>query len=137
MQVKIKRIDDAYGFEAENETHKKFIMDANLSIGGNGQGFSPMQTLLAAIGGCSSIDMVSILKKQKQNITDFQITVDADREQGVEPSLFTTIHVIYHLKGDIDTEKAQRAADLSIEKYCSVAKILEKTAKITYEVKVN
>jgi putative redox protein len=137
MQVNIKRIDDAFGFEAENETHKKFIMDANPSIGGNGQGFSPMQTLLAAIGGCSSIDIVSILKKQKQEINDFHITIDAEREQGKEPSLFTTIHVKYHLKGNIDPEKAKRAAELSIEKYCSVAKILEKTAKITYEVILN
>ena len=137
MQIKIKRIDDAYGFEAENETHKKFIMDANTSMGGKGQGFGPMQTLIAAIGGCSSIDIVSILKKQKQEIQSFEIVIDAEREPGKEPSLFTTIHIKYFLTGNIDPEKAQRAAELSIEKYCSVAKILEKTAKITYEVKVN
>ena len=63
--------------------------------------------------------------------------MDAEREQGKEPSLFNTIHVSYYLSGDIDLDKAQRAADLSIEKYCSVAKILEKTAEITYTVKVN
>jgi len=137
MQIKIKRFDDAYGFEAVNETHNKLIMDANASIGGGNKGFTPMQLLVAGIGGCSSIDIVNILKKQKQEIKGFDITVDAEREQGKEPSLFTTIHVSYHLSGDIDFEKAQRAADLSIEKYCSVAKILEKTAKITYSVKVN
>jgi putative redox protein len=137
MQIKIKRFDDAYGFEAENETHNKLIMDANAAIGGGNKGFTPMQLLIAGIGGCSGIDIVSILKKQKQEIKGFDITVDAEREQGKEPSLFTTIHVSYHLSGDIDLDKAQRAADLSIEKYCSVAKILEKTAKITYTVKVN
>jgi putative redox protein len=137
MQVTIKRFDDAFGFEAENETHKKLIMDANSAFGGSNQGFSPMQTLLAAIGGCSGIDIVSILKKQKQEIKGFDIKVDAEREQGKEPSLFTTIHISYHLSGNIDADKAQRAADLSIKKYCSVAKIIEKTAKITYSVKVN
>jgi putative redox protein len=137
MQIKIKRFDDAFGFEAENETHNKLIMDANTAIGGGNKGFTPMQLLVAGIGGCSGIDIVSILKKQKQEIKGFDITVDAEREQGKEPSLFTTIHVAYHLTGDIDADKAQRAADLSIEKYCSVVKILEKTAKITYSVKVN
>ena len=137
MQIKIKRFDDAFGFEAENETHNKLIMDANAAIGGGNKGFTPMQLLIAGIGGCSSIDIVSILKKQKQEIKGFEITIDAEREQGKEPSLFTIIHVSYHLSGDIDLDKAQRAANLSIEKYCSVAKILEKTAKITYTVKVN
>ena len=137
MQVTIKHIDDAYGFEAENESGKKITMDANAAFGGNNLGFTPMQLLIAAIGGCSSIDIVSILKKQKQEIKSFDIKIDADREQGKEPSLFTNIHVSYFLTGKIDLDKAQRAADLSIEKYCSVAKILEKTATITYSVKVN
>jgi len=137
MQVTIKHINEAFGFEAENETGKKITMDANAAFGGNNLGFTPMQLLIAAIGGCSSIDIVSILKKQKQDIKSFDIKVDADREQGKEPSLFTNIHVSYFLTGEIDPEKAQRAADLSIEKYCSVAKILEKTAIITYSVKVN
>jgi len=137
MQITIKRIDDAFGFEAENESHKKITMDANAAFGGSNLGFTPMQLLIAAIGGCSSIDIVSILKKQKQAIKSFDIKIDADREQGKEPSLFTNIHVSYFLTGDIDLDKAQRAADLSIEKYCSVAKILEKTATITYSVKVN
>jgi putative redox protein len=137
MQVKIKRFDTDYGFEAVNENDKKLVMDAGPAIGGHGQGFSPMQTLLAAIGGCSAIDIVSILKKQKQDIQDFEMIVDGHREPGAVPSPFTAIHIIYHLKGNIDKEKAQRAADLSIEKYCSVSIMLEKTAKITYEVKIN
>jgi len=137
MQVKIKRFDNDYGFEAVNDTGKKLVMDAGPANGGHSQGFSPMQTLLAAIGGCSAIDIISILKKQKQEITDFEMTVDGDREKGAVPSPFTAIHIIYHIKGNVDQEKAQRAADLSIEKYCSVSIMLEKTAKITYEVKVN
>lgn len=137
MQVKIKRIDDDYGFEATNEAGKNLFMDAGPATGGKGAAFSPMQAVLAAIGGCSGIDIVSILKKQKQEIESFEMIIDGAREKGAVPSPFTAIHIIYHLKGKIDKEKAQRAADLSIEKYCSVSKMLEKSAKITYEVKVN
>ncbi len=137
MLVKLKRFDSDYGFEATNEAGKKLTLDAGPAIGGHGQGFSPMQAVLAAIGGCSGIDMISILKKQKQEITDFEMTVDGTREQGAVPAPFTAIHIIYHVMGNVDRDKAQRAADLSIEKYCSVSKMLEKSAKITYEVKVN
>lgn len=137
MLVKIRRFDEDYGFEATNEAGKTLTLDAGPAIGGHGQGFSPMQTLLAAIGGCSGIDMISILKKQKQEITGFEMTVDGAREQGAVPAPFTAIHIVYHIKGNVDAEKAQRAADLSIEKYCSVSKMLEKSAEITYEVKVN
>ncbi len=137
MQVKIKRFDNDYGFEASNEAGKILTLDTGLAFGGHGQGFSPMQTLLAAIGGCSAIDIISILKKQKQEIESFEMIVDGEREKGAIPAPFTSIHIVYHLKGNIDKEKAQRAADLSIEKYCSVSVMLEKTAKITYEVKIN
>ncbi len=137
MQIKIKRFDNDYGFEASNDRNNKLVMDTGTDFGGHGQGFSPMQTLLAAIGGCSAIDIISILKKQKQEIEDFEMIVNGHREKDTVPSPFTSIHIIYHLKGNIDKEKAQRAADLSIEKYCSVSVMLEKTAKITYEVKIN
>ncbi|HWY37533.1 MAG TPA: OsmC family protein [Bacteroidia bacterium] len=137
MQIKIKRFDSDYGFEAVNDTGKIIRMDAGHATGGHGQAFSPMQTVLAAIGGCSGIDMISILKKQKQQIESFEMIVDGEREKDAVPAPFTAIHITYHLKGKIDQEKAQRAADLSIEKYCSVSKMLEKSAKITYEVKIN
>jgi putative redox protein len=137
MHIKIKRFDSDYGFEAINEAGKTLTMDAGPAIGGHGQGFSPMQTVLAAIGGCSGIDLISILKKQKQEIESFEMTVDGEREKDAMPAPFTAIHIVYHIKGKVDKDKAQRAADLSIEKYCSVSKMLENSAKITYEVKVN
>jgi putative redox protein len=96
-----------------------------------------MQLLLAAIGGCSTIDIVSILQKQRQPLEDISITVDGEREPNVEPSLFQTIHVHYVLKGDLDEEKVRRAVDLSMQKYCSVAKTLEKTAHITYDFEIS
>ena len=137
MQIKLRRIDNDYGFEASNEQGAKLTLDANVAAGGNGLGLTPMQAVLAAIGGCSAIDIVGILKKQKQEIASFEMTVDGTREPGAVPAPFTAIHITYHLSGTIDKDKAQRAADLSIEKYCSVSKMLEKSAKITYEVQIH
>lgn len=96
-----------------------------------------MEMLLMAIGGCSGIDVVSILKKQKQEIKNFSIEVDGEREAGKEPSLYKHIEVVFLLEGDMDPSKAKRAVELSMDKYCSVAKTLEKTAEINYSVKLN
>lgn len=137
MLIRLRRFDSDYGFEAVNEAGATLTLDAGPAIGGHGQGLSPMQAVLAAVGGCSGIDIIQILKKQKQEITHFEMSVHGLREPGAIPSPFTAIHIVYHLSGKVDAEKAQRAADLSIAKYCSVSKMLEKSAKITYEVQVN
>lgn len=95
-----------------------------------------MQLLLVAAASCSSIDIISILKKQKQPLKDIKITVQGEREKDKVPSLFTDIHIHYKLFGDLNEDKVKRAINLSIEKYCSVSKTLEVTAKITtsYEI---
>lgn len=136
MRINVKRIDSDFNFEASNEDGNTVLIDGTPAIGGNNKGMRPMQLLLAAIGGCSAIDIVSILRKQKQEVDSFEIEVDGDREPvGIEGySLFKTIEVNFILKGNIDIEKAERAVKLSMEKYCSVTKTLEPTAKITYKV---
>jgi putative redox protein len=93
--------------------------------------------LLAAVGGCSAIDVILILKKQKQKIDDFQVEVEGDREKIEDHSLFRNITLHFKIKGEVELEKAERAVKLSIEKYCSVSKTLEPTAKINYKVSVN
>lgn len=137
MKVHLKRLDEAFHFEATNEEGRSMQFDAGPNIGGGNKAVRPMQTLLMALGGCSAIDIVSILNKQRQVLDDFQIDIDGAREQGKEPSLFRTIHVIYRLAGPAEPEKVKRAVALSMEKYCSVAKTLEKTAAITYEILLN
>lgn len=138
MRVELKRVDDAFHMEARNEDGKVVHMDAAEKIGGRNNGVRPMQMLLMALGGCSAIDIVLILKKQRQEIEDFEIVVDGEREEVKDgAALFETINVEFKLKGKIDKEKAERAVALSMEKYCSVTKTLEKTAKITYSVSVN
>jgi putative redox protein len=80
--------------------------------------------LLMGIAGCSAIDVIMILKKQKQDVQDYKMVVNGDREAGKEPSLWKNVNIEFHLYGDIDQDKANRAVDLSINKYCSVAATL-------------
>lgn len=137
MKIVIKRTDDDFGMEAKNEDGNIITMDGPPNLGGHNSGFRPTQLLLAAVGGCSAIDVVMILKKQKQRIDSFEIEVDGEKEKVEEYSLFKDITIHFKLKGKIELEKAERAVQLSIEKYCSVSKTLEPTAKISYKVSVN
>jgi putative redox protein len=137
MKINIKRLDNDFHMEASNEDGNTLQMDGSPDIGGKGKGMRPMQLLLAAVGGCSAIDVILILKKQKQIIESFEVEVDGEREKIEEYSLFKDICLHFKLKGKIDVDKAEKAVKLSIEKYCSVSKTLEPTAKITYKVTVN
>jgi putative redox protein len=139
MRINLKRVDNDFNFEASNDDGNTISIDGAPDIGGHNKGMRPMQLLLAALGGCAAIDIILILKKQKQVIEFFDIEVDGEREattsEGV--SLFRTIEVHFILKGNIEQSKAERAVQLSMEKYCSVTKTLEPTAKITHRVTIN
>lgn len=138
MKVTLTRLDDAFHFEARGEGGVSMHFDASPDIGGHGLGVRPMQALLMAVGSCSAIDVLSILKKQRQHVTGCHIEIDGARQQGQEPSLWERVHVIFLLEGEIAPEKAQRAVQLSMEKYCSVSKTLEGAgATITWGVRVN
>ena len=138
MKISIERLNDAVHMEASNEDGATLQMDGTDAIGGINGGFRPMQMLLAAAGGCSAIDVVGILKKQRQNPDDLKVEVTGERVHVEEYSEFKSIHVHFVLKGShLDEKKVARAIDLSLSKYCSVSKTLEKTAKITssFEIK--
>lgn len=138
MRIELKRLDDSFHFEAKNETGNIAHMDAGEGTGGHNKGVRPMQMLIMGLGGCSAIDIILILKKQKQVIEDFEISIDAEREKDKEPALWQFVEIHYKLKGKIDIAKAERAVALSLEKYCSVSKTLEIAgAKINYKVSVN
>lgn len=138
MKVTLTRLDDAFHFEARGEGGVSMHFDASPDIGGHGLGVRPMQALLMAVGSCSAIDVLSILKKQRQHVTGCHIEIDGARQQGQEPSLWERVHVIFLLEGEIAPEKAQRAVQLSMEKYCSVSKTLESAgATISWDVRVN
>lgn len=127
-----------FTFTATDSTSQQFSIDIPVDQGGNGNGVRPMQTVLAALGGCSGVDIVSILKKQRETFTSLKIEVDGERETGKEPALWKSAHVRYLLTGDVHPDKVYRAALLSIEKYCSVAETLRRAgAEITWDIYVN
>lgn len=136
ITVEINRVDNDFRMEAINEKGNSIFMDAGPADGGHDSGFRPMQLLLGAFGGCSAIDLISILRKQREPLKDLKITVTGEREQGVVPAVYTEVHAHFKLFGEINADKAERAVQLSVEKYCSVAKTLEKTAKITHSFEI-
>lgn len=136
MKIHIKRINEDFQMEAVNEEGNTIMMDGSPSIGGANLGMRPMQLLLAAIGGCSAIDVIHILKKQRQVITSFSVEVDGISEPVDDYSLYRNITVLFRIKGNVDVKKALKAAQLSFEKYCSVSKTLEHTANIEFKVSV-
>ena len=129
--ITMERIDDHMNFKATNATGNTILMDASDAIGGKGNGVRPMETLLMGVAGCSSIDVVMILQKMKQPLEDIKVKVSATREKNGDATEFSTIHIHFDLWGELKESKAQKAIDLSLEKYCSVSKMLEKTAKIS------
>lgn len=140
MKIEIQRLNDAVHMEAKNEDGITLHMDGTSDIGGINGGFRPMQMLLAAAGGCSAIDVVGILKKQKQNPEDLQIEVTGERVtvEGEQYTEFKTVHLHFILKGEhLNEKKVARAIDLSLNKYCSVSKTLAKTAEITSSYKIS
>src|ERR1700712_1809506 len=107
IKVEIDRVEGDFGFEAKDANGHTIRFDTSPETGGVNFGVRPMQALLMAIGGCSGIDIVSILKKQRQPIEGFHMTIEGEREAGVEPSLWQEVTIVFELKGEIDPPKAR------------------------------
>ncbi len=137
MNIKLKLVNHAYHFEAVNEQGNTVNLDANPAIGGENMGFRPMETLLAGLGGCSAIDILSILRKQQEVIDDFKIEINATRREQEVPAIFEQINIQFIVKGKVDEEKLKRALKLTFEKYCSVANILGRSATINFSYILN
>ncbi|OUX37657.1 MAG: OsmC family peroxiredoxin [Flavobacteriaceae bacterium TMED42] len=137
MKVNLNRINQNYLFEVTNDNGHKVLLDNKSKKEGKVEGASPMELLLAALAGCSGIDIIAILNKQKINPTDLKMNVEGERIPNVAPSLFYKIKVNVRLEGDIPAEKAKRAVCLSFDKYCSVAKTLEYSTPIKYSIFLN
>ena len=106
------------------------------SAGEENLGPSPMEMLLLGLGGCSAFDVVTILEKMRQDVSDCELELEAERAEDA-PRVFIRIHCLYVVTGpNIDPAKAERAVNLSAEKYCSATAMLSKTASITHEIVV-
>jgi len=128
--VRVKWID-GIRFVATDSVGHSIVMDASKQVGGEGSGFSPLQLLLAALGGCTGIDIVDIMRKQRQPVDDLEIVVSGERVEE-PPRVYKKIHVEYRVKGkDIKEKAVQRAIRLSEDKYCSVGAMLKANAAVT------
>lgn len=133
-----ERTNPDFEMTITDATNNSMVIDIPVDQGGNGNGMRPMQTVLAALCGCSAVDVVSILKKQKQELKGFKITVDGEREKGKEPSVWQMVDLVFELTGDVEPSKGFRAVKLSVDKYCSVAETVRRAgATISYKVIVN
>ncbi len=118
-------------FTGKNEKGSEIVMDI-----GDDKGVRPTQMALMAIGGCTAVDVVSTLEKMRQKVDDLEIVVEGLRRDE-HPRYFEEITITYRLKGELDSDKVERAIKLSKEKYCSVSNMFEPKAKITYSFEIN
>ncbi|RXK47569.1 OsmC family protein [Aquirufa rosea] len=139
MEVVLHRVDQDFHFEARGSSSVPVHIDAAENIGGHNAGARPMELLLMGLGGCTAIDVILILKKQRQVVDDFQIRISGTREkiEGTEKTPFRVINIQFELKGNIDGGKALKAIQMSMDKYCSATAQLEPSSTITHSLLLN
>lgn len=131
MHVSVKWIDGV-SFVGESETGHAVVMDGAPENGGRNIGMRPMEMLLIGMGGCTSFDVVTILKKARQQVIDCVAEITAERAAEI-PKVFTKIHVHFVVTGDnLNPAQVERAVKLSAEKYCSASIMLSKSVEITH-----
>ena len=135
MDVRIKLVEDVT-WVASGDSGHGVVIDGAPSIGGKNLGMRPMEMLLVSLGGCTAMDVASILRKQRQEVTDLEIRVNGERATEV-PKVFTRIELNYVVYGrGLRTDAVERAVNLSRETYCSVSKMLEQSVPITHTVQI-
>ncbi len=139
MRIELNRVNDAFHFEAKGASDVIVNIDAAENIGGNNAGARPMELLLMGLGGCTSIDVILILKKQRQVIEDLKLVINGERQkiEGTEMTPFTKVNIHFIFKGNLDIKKIEKAIELSMEKYCSATAQFAPLASITHSVEIN
>ena len=135
MKIKVSWVGAA-AFIGESSTGHKVVMDGPTEGGGRDLGPRPMEMLLLGTGACSSYDVVSILKKSRQNVSTCEVVVSSERAES-EPKVFTRIHIHFKISGtDLKEKQVERAISLSAGKYCSASIMLGATAEITHDYEI-
>ncbi len=133
MKARIKWIEQA-SFVAESGSGHAVVIDGAPEHGGRNLGVRPMEAVLMGVGACTAFDVVSILKKSRQRVTDCVVELEADRADQ-PPKVFTRIRMVYRVSGtDLDPSRVERAVTLSAEKYCSATAMLRDRVDIHHEV---
>ncbi|MEE9304520.1 MAG: OsmC family protein [Thiotrichaceae bacterium] len=135
MKARVKWLDNM-SFVGESGSGHSVVMDGLPEAGGRDLGIRPMEMLLLGVGGCSSFDVVSILKKSRQAISDCEVAITAERADS-EPKVFTKIHLHFLISGtDLNEKRVAKAVSLSADKYCSASIMLAKTADVTHSFEI-
>lgn len=135
MKVRVKWIEDV-AFMGESETGHAVVLDGAPENGGRNIGMRPMEMLLIGMGGCTSFDVMTILKKSRQPVVDCVADITAERKDEI-PKVFTKIHVHFVITGnDLNEKQVARAVELSAEKYCSASIMLSKSVAITHDFEI-
>jgi putative redox protein len=111
------------------------ILDGPAKIGGSDNGIRPMEMILMGLAGCSSFDILSILEKTRQKPENFEVQVEGTRSEDI-PAVYTSIHMHFVVSGDVQSKQLDKAISLSVEKYCSVARMLQKEVDITFSSEI-
>ncbi|MHB1230384.1 MAG: OsmC family protein [Halothiobacillus sp.] len=136
MKARVKWVE-GMAFMAESDSGHGIMLDGSPDIGGRNLGVRPMEMVLMGLGGCTAIDVMVILGKQRQPVEDCWIELNADRADVAAPKVFTKIHLHYVVKGTgLDPKQVERAVKLSAEKYCSVSAMLKDSVAISYDFEV-
>jgi putative redox protein len=123
-------------FVGESSSGHAIVMDGDPKVGGHNTGLRPMELLLVGLGGCAGMDVISIMKRKKQDVTGLDINVKGQKAENY-PKKFTDINIEFIIKGrNISEDALKKSIDLSMNKYCSVKATLEGAAKINYSYKI-
>ena len=135
MNLSVNWVDGMLMVGKSHSGHS-ITMDGPIAIGGENLGVRPMEMLLLGVAGCTMIDVVTTLKKMRQDLSHCETKISAERANE-HPKVFTDIHIHFIVKGkDLDSKKVDKAISLSAEKYCSASIMLGKTANITHDFEV-
>jgi putative redox protein len=136
MKVFLKRVNNSVLFEASNSRGHTINIEGSRDIGGQDSAPSPTELLLMSQAGCTAIDVVELLKKMRQPLEHLEIETEGHRAQDQVPKIFKGIHLHYKIYGDVNPEKADKAIAMSISKYCTISKMIDQVATLTYSFEV-
>jgi putative redox protein len=135
VEARVTLLDDMH-FEGRSTSGHRLEMDADEASGGQNKGFRPMELLLVGFGGCTGMDVISILRKKRQNVTGLEMNVRGEKSENY-PKIHREVHIEYVVKGaGIQPDAVERAIQLSLEKYCSVGATLAKAGRITHSYRI-
>jgi len=135
MKARVKWLDNL-SFVGESGSGHSVVMDGSVEHGGRDLGVRPMEMVLLGLGGCSSIDVILMLKKARQDVSDCQVVIEAERADAV-PAVFTRVVLKFVVEGrQLSKKQVERVVALSVEKYCSVTKMLEGSVEIGFDTEI-